>query len=699
LKMELNKKQFATEVAGRQLIFETSRLAEQATAAVIGRYGETAVLVTVVINKENSPVDYLPLTVDYEEKFYAAGKIIGSRFIRRESRPSDEAILSGRLVDRTIRPLFDHRLRREIQLVITILSIDGENDPDFVALMTASVALAVSEIPWQGPVAGVRIAKINNQYLINPTIAQLNQGFDFEAFAAGPQDKINMIELEGREAQESDLLKALEISQKEINQLIKFQEAVVKEIGKAKLVLTVVEPDRELTKKVKVFLDSKLERALFDKSKQERKNDLAVVKEELVKYLSESGYSDKDGVQADQLFEQALDEVVHQNALEKNRRPDGRQFDEVRELHSQVGLFKRNHGSALFIRGSTQALAITTLAPPEQEQLIESMEFSGKKRFLLHYNFPPYSTGETGRLRGPGRREIGHGALAEKAVKNLIPTKDEFPYTIRVVSEILSSNGSSSMATVCAASLSLMDAGVPLKKSVAGIAMGLMTNKKGDYKILTDIQGPEDYYGDMDFKAAGTKDGVTAVQLDVKIAGLTPAIIKETLDQAKKARLQIIDSLEKTLVSPRKEISSYAPVVLVQKIDKSKIGMVIGSGGKTINAIIAQTGATGIDIDEDGKVYIYASQQAAAEAARQKVEAIAHEYKIGELVEGKVVKLLDFGAIVEFGFNQDGMVHISEIKDDYVKNIKDVLNEGDFVRAKIIKIENGRIGLSMKGLR
>lgn len=697
--MELNKKQFATEVAGRQLIFETSRLAEQATAAVIGRYGETAVLVTVVINKENSPVDYLPLTVDYEEKFYAAGKIIGSRFIRRESRPSDEAILSGRLVDRTIRPLFDHRLRREIQLVITILSIDGENDPDFVALMTASVALAVSEIPWQGPVAGVRIAKINNQYLINPTIAQLNQGFDFEAFAAGPQDKINMIELEGREAQESDLLKALEISQKEINQLIKFQEAVVKEIGKAKLVLTVVEPDRELTKKVKVFLDSKLERALFDKSKQERKNDLAVVKEELVKYLSESGYSDKDGVQADQLFEQALDEVVHQNALEKNRRPDGRQFDEVRELHSQVGLFKRNHGSALFIRGSTQALAITTLAPPEQEQLIESMEFSGKKRFLLHYNFPPYSTGETGRLRGPGRREIGHGALAEKAVKNLIPTKDEFPYTIRVVSEILSSNGSSSMATVCAASLSLMDAGVPLKKSVAGIAMGLMTNKKGDYKILTDIQGPEDYYGDMDFKAAGTKDGVTAVQLDVKIAGLTPAIIKETLDQAKKARLQIIDSLEKTLVSPRKEISSYAPVVLVQKIDKSKIGMVIGSGGKTINAIIAQTGATGIDIDEDGKVYIYASQQAAAEAARQKVEAIAHEYKIGELVEGKVVKLLDFGAIVEFGFNQDGMVHISEIKDDYVKNIKDVLNEGDFVRAKIIKIENGRIGLSMKGLR
>jgi len=700
--MNFDKKTFTTKIAGRDLILETSRLAEQASAAVVAHYGETAVLATVVANKEERDVDFLPLTVDYEEKFYAVGKILGSRFMRREGKSSDEAVLSGRLIDRVIRPLFDHGIRRDLQVIITVLAMDGENDPDFVALMATSMALAISEIPWDGPAAGVRIAKIEKDFVINPVNSQLTGGFVFDSFVAGPKDKINMIELEGVEAQEKDVEEAFALAQKEIKKLVDFQNDVVKQVGKPKIVEMISfnpRKNEELFNKVNTFLKGKLEPAMFVSERGKNYENLAVVRGDLMEVLKADDYTGKDLAAANHILESLLDELVHEKAIKEGKRPDGRALDEVRELGSEVGLFKRNHGSAWFIRGGTQSLAITTLASPEGAQMIESVEFSGKKRFMLHYNFPPYSTGETGRMRGPGRREIGHGALAEKAVRNVIPPKDKFPYAIRVVSEIVASNGSSSMASVCAATLSLMDAGVPIKKPVAGIAMGLMDGGKDGYKILTDIQGPEDHHGDMDFKVAGTRDGVSAIQLDVKNHGLTMPMVKETMTQAKKARIEILDHIEKTIKQPRAKISEYAPKILSLKIDPEKIGAVVGSGGKTINGIVERTGVAAVDIDDDGQVYISADDSEKAEAAKSEVESIVKEYKVGDIVEGTIVKIMDFGAIVELGPHQDGMVHVSELKDGFVKNVRDVVKEGDFVRAKVIKVEHGKIGLSLKGLK
>lgn len=699
--MDLRKKQFSKKVAGRDLVLETSRLAEQADAAVVARYGETVVLATVVASKEDRDVDFLPLTVDYEEKFYAVGKILGSRFMRREGKSSDEAVLSGRLIDRVIRPLFNQGIRRDIQVIVTILAIDGENDPDFVALMAVSAALSISEIPWGGPVAGIGVAKIGNDYTLNPVNSQLDNGFDFDGFIAGPKDKINMIELEGVEAQEGNVEEAFVLTQKEINELIEFQEEVVKEIGKPKkneMISFNPYQDVDFYNKVKSFLDGKLEPAMFISDKQQSQEKLADVKYEMMEMLKAEEYTGSELAIAEHILESLLDELVHEKAIKENKRSDGRAMDEVRELGSEVGLIKRNHGSALFVRGGTQSLAITTLASPEGAQMVESIEFSGKKSFMLHYNFPPYSTGETKRLRGPGRREIGHGALAEKAVRNIIPSKDEFPYAIRVVSEIVASNGSSSMATVCATSLSLMDAGVPIKKPVAGIAMGLMDSGDGNYKILTDIQGPEDHHGDMDFKVAGSDDGITAIQLDVKNNGLTMPVIKETLAQAKKARLEILNHIKGTITGPRKELSAHAPRIITIKINPEKIGAVVGSGGKTINGIVEKTGVVAVDIDDDGQVFISAEDSEKAEAARNEVEMITKEYKVGDVVEGTVVKVMDFGAIVELSPYQDGMVHVSELSDQYVKNVRDVVKEGDFVRAKVIKIENGKMGLSLKGV-
>lgn len=705
--MSLERKEFKINIGGKDLIFEISSLAEQTNAAVLAKYGETVVLATAVMSSADSTADYLPLKVDYEERFYAAGKIIGSRFTRREVRPSEEAILSGRIVDRVIRPLFDQRLRRDIQVVVTVLSYDEENDPDFPGLLASSLALGISNIPWNGPAAGLKIVKLNDQLLINPSLSEfVNKGAEFEIFAAGPKDRINMIELAGNEALEKNVLESLVLAQKEINRLIDFQNEIISQIGKPKIEAALFSPSSELEKEVKEFLSPRLYDALYEKEKTLRNIKLENLKSELKKHIeekfkdSEVKHSEKE---IDYLFENEIDLLLHKTILEKELRPDGRSLDEVRQLNGEVGLFERTHGSALFIRGNTQALAVVTLAPPGAEQIIETMETNSKRRFMLHYNFPPYSVGEIGSFRGPGRREIGHGALAEKALRPMIPEEGVFPYTIRLVSEILSSNGSSSMATTCAGTMALMDAGVPIKKPVAGIAMGLVLESENDdanFKVLTDIQGPEDHFGDMDFKVAGTRDGITAIQLDVKIYGLTEKIIWQTLMQAKEARLKILDFMQTVIKEPRPNLNTNVPIILRYEIPPEKIGLVIGAGGKMINGLIKKFNLTSIDIEEDGKVYIAAKNKEDAEKALEEIKLLTRELKVGDIVSGTVVKNLDFGAIVDLGGGQDGLLHISEIQNNYVKNVSDVLKPGDLIQAKVIKIdESGKIGLSIKQLK
>ncbi|TRZ64193.1 MAG: polyribonucleotide nucleotidyltransferase [Spirochaetia bacterium] len=697
--MNLNRKQFITEVAGRTLTLETSDLAGQANAAVLGTYGDTSVLVAVTMGKEERNTDYFPLTVDYEERFYAAGKILGSRFIRREGRPSEEAVLSGRLIDRTLRPLFDQRLRRDVQVVITILSYDEENDADFIGLITASAALAISDIPWNGPVAGTRLARFKDgKTEINPLNSSLKEkeNIAFEAFVSGAYDKINMIELAGNETQEKEVIESFKIAHEEMKKLIAFQKDVVSKIGKQKIEFK-FDDLSELKGKVREFLKGKLEEAVYVSAKTERQNNLDSLKKDLKVNLAEGGVEDSFIGKVDAIFEGELDILVHAKLLQEGKRPDGRKNDELRPLYGEVGLFRRLHGSALFQRGDTQSLAVVTLAPPGSEQLVESMELSYKRRFMLHYNFPPYSTGETGRLGGPGRREIGHGALAEKALRSMLPSQDEFPYTIRVVSEILSSNGSSSMATTCASSLALMDAGVPIKKPVAGIAMGLMSDKE-KYKILTDIQGPEDHYGDMDCKIAGTTEGITAIQMDVKIEGVTADVLGEVFEQSKKARLEILGVMKSVIEKPRAETSAYAPSIISMQIDPEQIGEVIGPGGKVINGIISSTGALSIDVEQTGKVFVAGATKEIAKAAAKQIEIITHQFQIGEIVEGEIIKIMEFGAIVGLGGGRDGMIHVSELKNGFVQKVEDVVRLGDVVRVKVVKVENGRIGLSLKAM-
>ncbi len=699
--MELNKKQFKTEFAGKPLTLEVSRIGDQADAAVLGRHGDTTVLATVVMGKKDIEKDYFPLMVNYEEKFYAVGKILGSRFVRREGKSSDEAILTGRLIDRTIRPLFDQRMRREVQVVVTVLTLDGENDPDFIGLLSASAALAISPTPWGGPVAGVRLAKFQGDAKLhfNPTYQEMAGGeLSFEAFVSGTKDRLNMIELEGVEAAEKEVAQAFAEAQEEIKKLIAWQESIVKEIGQEKTEVSLAEPDEALKDRIAGFLSDKLEKAVYIKDKKEMYAAMDALKSSLKEFLIGAGHDEKALAASESLFEEAINDLVHEKILKENKRPDGRKTDELRELHAEVAVLPRVHGSSLFIRGNTQSLSVATLGAPGDQKLVETIEFSGKERFMLHYNFPPYSVGEIGPFRGPGRREIGHGNLAYKALKNLLPAQEEFPYTIRLVSEILSSNGSSSMATVCAGSLALMDAGVPLKKPAAGIAMGLMLNEKGDYKVLTDIQGPEDHHGDMDFKAAGTDSGVTAIQMDVKIQGITIEMLEKTLEQAKAARLQILKTLNSALPEPRKELSPFAPRIISLQINPEQIGDVIGPGGKIINGIIEATGVTSIDIEDDGRVFITAANKDAAEKALSQVMEITREYKVGDVIEGTVVKILEFGAIVEFG-GRDGMIHVSELKEGFVKKVEDVVKVGDFVRAKIVKMEGGKIGLSIKQLK
>lgn len=681
--MELERKIYTTEIAGEPAKLEISQLAGKANAAVIGHHGDTVVLATVVMGENEITSDYFPLTVDYEERFYAAGKIIGSRFIRREGRPSDEAVLSGRLIDRTIRPLFDQRMRREVQATVTILAYDEVHDPDAISLLATSTALAISDIPWNGPVAGVQ----KNSF-------KPGGGVDYRMFFAGAAEGINMIEAEAAETSEDQALRLFKEAQGEIAKLVEFQKKIVKGLGKQKAQVTLASADARLKELVQNFITKNLPEAV----KAKTLNDL---KAALIEHLKQSGELGETLMLTDAFFEDEVNRFVHKEVLEHDRRPDGRKLNEVRDLYTEVGLFRRTHGSGLFIRGDTQILAVTTLGTPAAEQLIETMETTGRRRFMLHYNFPSFSTGETKRRGGgPGRREIGHGALAQKALVNLIPTKDRFPYTMRVVAETLSSNGSSSMASTCAASLSLMDAGVPIKKHAAGIAMGLMLGEKGTYKVLTDIQGPEDHHGDMDCKVAGTKEGITAIQMDVKIEGITEEIFRDTLRDAKHAREHILEVMEKTLPAPRPTVSEFAPTIQILTIPTDKIGLVIGPGGKTINGLVAAAGGlVAIDIEQDGKVYVSGLDPRLVQNTLNAVKQLVHEYQVGEIVEGTVVKILDFGAIVDLGGGKDGMIHVSELKDGFVKRVEDVVNLGDRVRVKVIRAEpDGKIGLSIKAL-
>jgi len=697
-------KKYSLDLAGKTLKIEIGKLAGQADGAVIAQLGETVVLATAVMSKNQKiGADFFPLTVDYEEKYYARGKILGSRFMRREGRPSEEAILNARLIDRSIRPLFDQNIRNEIQIVTTVLSVDEKNDPDVLAINAASIALMISDIPWNGPVAAVRIGLTGDKWIINPSFEERENGLADLVVSVSSDLKINMIEAGPlNEIKEDELVKGIDFVEQTFKDLANFNKKISGDFKTFKAALTVKTADAELKNEVAKFLnaDNALENAIYEKDKSKRVNNLETLKIRMKEFFAELG--EEKIREAGIFFEEAIDERVHKNVIEKDRRPDGRKLDELRTLTSEIEVLPRTHGSGLFQRGETQVLSALTLGSPSDVLIIEGMVISTKKHFMHMYNFPPFSVGETGRMGAPGRREIGHGALAEKALLPVVPPKEKFPYVIRVVSEVLSSNGSSSMASICGSTLALMDAGVPISKPAAGIAMGLMMEKSPNsklqntnYKILTDIQGPEDHHGDMDFKVAGTKDGVTAMQMDVKINGIDTKILKEVLDQAKKARLEILKNMSKTIDKPRPNLSPLAPRIITIQIPVDKIREVIGPGGKVINEIIAATGAA-IDIEESGLIFITAENEESGLKAKKIIEDIIKEYKVGDIVAGEVVRILDFGAIVEFGRGKDGMIHISELAPYRVNKVADIVNVGDKVTVKIKRIENGKISLSLK---
>jgi len=707
---------FSLELGGKDLQVEIKNLAEHANGSCWIRYGDTVVLATAVMGEEGEEKDFFPLTVEYQERFYAAGKILGSRFIRRESRPSDEAILTSRLIDRAIRPRFPENLKREIQVIITCLSWDRENDPDIPGLIATSISLGISDIPWQGPIAALRVGnseahkspegkpstsyRASPEFILNPTYEQREKSNLDLALTAVPQDLgekngalINMIEAEGQEVQEEIVLKAVEFSKPYFKKLIEFQNQIIKKVGKKKIDLPEPSSDLELESEIKEFLGDRLEKVLYEKSEMDTADKL---RKELAYFIAEKYPGMGKTKPALDFFEKEIERLIHENIIKFEKRPDGRKLDEIREISCEVGVLPRTHGSGLFQRGETKSLSILTLGAPGDVKLLEGMEFIGKKRFMHHYNFPPYCSGEIKPLRGPGRREIGHGMLVEKALMGLCPNFEEFPYTLRIVSEILSSNGSTSMASVSSSSLALMDAGVPIKNPCAGIALGLMQNDKGNYKILTDIQGPEDHHGDMDFKIAGTKNGITAIQMDVKIRGIDEKILKETLERGKRARLQILNKIEKTIQKPRPELSPWAPRVYIIQIKPEKIREVIGPGGKIINEIIEECGVS-INVEDSGKVFVVAEKEEGAKKAVSWIKNITREIRTGEIFQGKVKRIVDFGAFIEIIPGQEGLCHISQIAPFRVEKVEDIIKVGEIVPVKVISIdEQGRINLSIK---
>ncbi len=695
----MQKKQYSLEVNGKTLIAEFNDLTDQANGSVMLKYGNTVVLATAVMSKKaKEGAGWFPLTVDYEERFYAAGKILGGQYTRREGRPSDEAVLSGRIVDRTIRPLFDQYIRNEIQVVLTILSID-QDDPDVLGVIAASLAIGTSDIPWNGPVSAVRIAKIKGvkDFLINPTyISREDVNVELEMIACGKDKSINMIEVGSKELKNEVVAEALQFASDEIEKIQEFQKKIIAEIGKPKTIISKPEIAPEVTALFKDKIESKLETAVFSGP---GKKNIYAVEEEWISIFTEA-FPEGNKSDAMEICENAINDILHKEAIEKNRRADSRTIDEVRPLFAEAGgISPILHGSGIFYRGGTHVLSALTLGGPQDSQTIEGMEVQMQKRFMHHYNFPPFSGGEVGRVGSTNRRMIGHGNLAEKALLAVIPSKETFPYTIRIVSESMASNGSTSMGSVCASTLALMDAGVPIKAPVAGIASGVMLSpnfdKDGKYTLLTDIQGPEDSHGDMDFKVAGTREGITAIQMDVKVGGIPVKILAEALGKAEKARLQILDVIEKAIAKPREDISPNAPKILTIKIKQDQIGLVIGSGGKTIKDIKEKTGAE-IDIEDDGTVFV-TGKNGSAEKALEMIESMTHEYKKGERFEGVVVKILDFGAFVRIGHNAEGLVHVSEIAPFRVDQVSKYLKEGQTVPVVVKETdEKGRINLSIK---
>lgn len=690
-------KDYQIEVGGKKIEVSIDNLAEQANGSVFVKMGETLVLATATMSPSDlEGLDFFPLSVEYQEKFYAIGKILGSRFVRREGRPSEGAILTSRLIDRTIRPLFPEDLKREVQLIVTCFSFDEKNDPDIAGIIAASLALGISDIPWQGPVAAVRLAATKEKEAINPDYEQREKA-DYEITACALNENnellVNMLEAGAKETKEEKIFEAISKMKPALEKLTAFEEKIIQENGKEKI--KIEKPVfKEIDQLIEKDYAKKLEKAMFQPSHIENKRQMQELQKEIKELVEKKFGEDKIGY-ADEFIEKLLHKILTENVVQNSKRPDGRGLDEIRKIDSRVGVLPRTHGSALFIRGATKSLSSVTLGAPGDQRLIEEMEFQGKIRFMHHYNFPPYCSGEVKRLGSPGRREIGHGALAQKALETIIPDIEKFPYTIRVVTEILSSNGSTSMASVSSSSLALMDAGVPIKNPAAGIAMGIIQSGK-DYKILTDIQGPEDHYGGMDFKVAGTNEGITALQLDVKIKGLTMEIIGEVLKKAKAAREKILKKTSETLNQPRKQLSQYAPKIFKTKIPKEKIGLVIGPGGKTINEIIDQCEVE-IDIEESGNVFVTADKEESAQKAIDWIKSLTKEVEVGEIYQGTVKKILDFGAFVEILPGKDGLVHISQLSDSHVKKVEDVLKVNQKIPVKVISIDKqGRINLSLK---
>ncbi len=698
------KQEFRFEFEGRPLIVETGEIAKQADGAVLVRYGDTVTLSTAVASKQaKEGIDFFPLTVQYEEKLYSAGKIPGG-FLRREGRPGEHATLSARMIDRPIRPLFAEGFRNEVQVVNTILSVDQDYAPEMAAMFGASLALCISDIPFGGPIAGVKVGRVNGEFIANPTQEQWENS-DIELTVAGTATALNMVEAGAKEVSEEDMLAALMFGASKVRELCGFQDRIIETIGKPKREIKLYAPDPELKAAVLAAWEKPVRDAVSIKEKLERYNTIdSLIEQAVAEYEAKDYVSEADKAKAlkqvNQILRQTEADEVRRLIIEDKIRPDGRAVDEIRPLDSQVDLLPRVHGSALFTRGETQVLSTTTLGALNENQIIDDLTDVESKRFMHHYNFPPYCVGETGRMGSPGRREIGHGALGERALLQVLPSIEEFPYTIRTVADVMESNGSSSQASICAGSMSLMAAGVPIKAPVAGIAMGLIMNDDtGAYTVLTDIQGMEDHFGDMDFKVAGTEEGVTALQMDIKTTGITEDIFREALAQARKARMEILDNMKTAIECPREELSPYAPKIAIMHIDPDKIKDVIGPGGKMINQIIAECDNVKIDIDDDGQVVIYHQDQAAIDKAKERIAEIVREAKVGEIYEGKVVRIESFGAFVNLFGHTDGLLHISNISHNRVEKVEDVLKIGDLIDVKVMEIDNkGRVNVSAKAL-
>ena len=688
-----DKHVYSFELAGRPLTFEIGELAKQANASVLVRYGDTVVLSTCVASKEPKDIDFFPLTIGYEERLYAVGKVPGG-FIKREGRPSEHAILSGRLIDRPIRPLFPDGFRNDVQVINYVMSVDHNNSPAISAMIGSSLSLSISDIPFEGPIAGVIVGRINGEFVLNPTVEEL-EASDIDLTVAGTKDAVNMVEAGAKEVPEEVMLEAIMFGHDAIKQIISFQEQIVAEIGKEKMELNLYEVDATINARVREMAEEEMLAAIQVVEKHARQEAIDAVNKRVLEVFEAEEATEKELKQVKEVLNKIVKEEVRRLITDEKVRPDGRKIDEIRPLSSRIDLLPRTHGSALFTRGQTQALSICTLGALNEHQMLDGLEVEETKRFMHHYNFPPFSVGETGRYGAPGRREIGHGALGERALKQVMPSEKEFPYTVRLVSEVLESNGSTSQASICASTMALMAAGVPIKAPVAGIAMGLV--KKGEnYTVLTDIQGMEDHLGDMDFKVAGTAQGVTALQMDIKIEGLSREILEEALQQAKVGRMQILDHMLGTISESREDLSAYAPKIRVMTIKVDKIRDVIGPGGKQINEIIDKTGVK-IDIEQDGTVYILHDNTENINQAVAMIEDIVREVEIGKIYLGKVVRIEKFGAFVEIFPGQDGLVHISQLAEERVAKTEDVVNVGDQIYVKVTEIDDrGRVNLSRK---